>query len=233
MTPNIKLLVIDDDVELCELITEYLSPNGFDVSTVHNGKEGLDLALSENYALVILDVMLPGIDGLEVLRNIRLQSRMPVLMLTALGSDVDRIVGLEIGADDYLAKPFNPRELIARIRAILRRTQAKNVTPSEDSHLLLSVGDVELNRGTHMVSCAGHMIELTSVEFLLLDTLMSKAGAVVNREDLSKVVLGRDFSPFDRSIDIHISKLRKKLGSRPDGIERIKSIRGVGYIYTR
>jgi two-component system response regulator CpxR len=223
-----QILIIDDDVALCELVTEYLAPLGFEIESVHRGDAGAERALAGKHSLVVLDVMLPGLNGFEVLRRIRASSKVPVLMLTARGDDVDRIVGLEIGADDYLPKPFNPRELTARIRAILRRTSpdATHVAGKK-----LSVGDIELNSGTRTVARAGEQVELTAVEFDLLEKLLRAAGQIVTREDLSKEVLGRSSSPFDRSIDMHISNLRKKLGHQFGATERIKTVRGVGYIY--
>ncbi len=223
-----RVLIVDDDVELCELVAEYLTPEGFEVEAVHNGDEGLKRALSGEHVIVVLDVMLPGMNGLDVLRKLRSESRVPVLILTARGDDVDRIVGLEIGADDYLPKPFNPRELLARIRAILRRTQKPTSPPMER----MSVGDVELDPAARVVRRGGEPVELTSVEFGMLEALMRASGQVVTREQLAQNVLGRKFMPYDRSIDMHVSKLRKKLGDS-DGNERIKTIRGVGYVFTR
>lgn len=225
-----QILIIDDDVALCELVTEYLEPLGFQIESVHRGDAGAERALAGKHALVVLDVMLPGLNGFEVLRRIRAGSKVPVLMLTARGDDVDRIVGLEIGADDYLPKPFNPRELTARIRAILRRT---NLEPTQVSGKKLCVGDVELDSGTRAASRAGKNVELTAVEFDLLEKLLRAAGQIVTREELSKEVLGRSSSPFDRSIDMHISNLRKKLGHQFGETERIKTVRGVGYIYAQ
>ncbi|HKP46035.1 MAG TPA: response regulator transcription factor [Pyrinomonadaceae bacterium] len=227
-----QLLIIDDDVALCELVTEYLEPHDFKITSVHRGDAGAERALSGEYALVVLDVMLPGLNGFEVLKRIRSESKVPVLMLTARGDDVDRIVGLEIGADDYLAKPFNPRELMARIRAILRRTQSDNSDSAnaQQSRLLIA-GDLELDAGTRVVRRDGQVIELTAVEFDLLERLLRAAGTIITREQLSKEVLGRKPSPFDRSIDMHISNLRKKLGHQVGDIERIRTVRGVGYIY--
>ncbi|HZS09493.1 MAG TPA: response regulator transcription factor [Blastocatellia bacterium] len=225
-----RVLIIDDDVELCELVAEFLSSEGFTVESIHDGEAGARQAVAGAYALVVLDVMLPGLNGFEVLRRIRQAGRVPVLMLTARGDDVDRIVGLELGADDYLPKPFNPRELVARIRAILRRTQAapgETTAPPEK----FTVGDVELDKGTRTVRRSGELIELTSVEFELLAVLLRNAGRVVIREELVRSVLGRELSPFDRSIDMHVSNLRKKLGHEVNGIERIRTVRGVGYIY--
>jgi DNA-binding response OmpR family regulator len=225
------ILIIDDDVALCELVTEYLQPLGFNIKSVHRGDAGVEQALSGNYSLVVLDVMLPGLNGFEVLRAIRAESKVPVLMLTARGDDVDRIVGLEIGADDYLPKPFNPRELTARIRAILRRAGGdENATASAR---VVKVGDVEIDSGTRVVSRGGENVELTAVEFDLLEKLLRAAGRIVTREELSQQVLGRSSSPFDRSIDMHVSNLRKKLGHRLGENERIKTIRGVGYIYAQ
>ncbi|MBZ5568160.1 MAG: response regulator transcription factor [Acidobacteriia bacterium] len=223
-----RVLIVDDDVELCELVAEYLTPEGFEAEAVHNGEEGLKRALSGEHAIVVLDVMLPGMNGLDVLRRLRAESRVPVLILTARGDDVDRIVGLEIGADDYLPKPFNPRELMARIRAILRRTQP----PTSPSLEKITVGDVELDPAARAVWRAGEPVELTSVEFGMLEALMRAAGQVVTRDQLAQTVLGRKFMPYDRSIDMHVSKLRKKLGDG-DGAERIKTIRGVGYVFAR
>ena len=222
-----RILVVDDDVELCSLVSEYLRPEGFQVEAVHDGKAGLARALSGDHLLAVLDVMLPGINGFDVLRRIRDSSRLPVLLLTARGEDVDRIVGLEIGADDYLPKPFNPRELVARIRAILRRTRAKDEAPVPD---VIRVGDVELDPATRTVLHRGKPVELTSVEFSLLQVLLREAGRVVTREALVDEVLGRKFSPFDRSIDMHVSKVRKKLGDSDTG-DHIKTIRGAGYIF--
>lgn len=225
------ILVIDDDEELCELIAEYLKPEGFELESVHDGVRGVARALQGGFALLVLDVMLPGANGFEVLRQVRAHSRVPVLMLTARGDDVDRIVGLEMGADDYLPKPFNPRELVARIRAILRRTKSEpGITPAPTPERL-SVGDVELDKGARVVRKAGELIEMTTVEFDLLEALLRAAGRVVTREELVTQVLGRRFVPFDRSVDMHVSNLRKKLGHRIGAIERIRSVRGVGYLY--
>src|SRR5215471_6503047 len=220
-----RILIVDDDVDLCELVQQYLEGEGFGVEAVHNGDTGLQRALANSYALVVLDVMLPGMSGLDVLRNLRQHSQVPVLILTARGDEVDRIIGLEIGADDYLPKPFNPRELIARIRAILRR--AHEIERKEPGRL--SVGDLEMDLGAHTVRRDGEAIELTAVEFSLLEHLLRSAGHVVSREQLAQSVLGRKFVAWDRSLDVHVSKLRKKLGERVDDRERIKTVRGVGY----
>jgi len=223
-----RILIVDDDVDLYQLVTQFLEPEGFEVEAAHDGPKGLERALSGDYSLIVLDLMLPDMGGLDVLRNLRLKSNVPVLILTARGEDVDRIVGLEIGADDYLPKPFNPRELLARIRAILRRSRETASHAGDDK---LRVGDVELDPGTRRVQRGGAKIELTAVEFNLLEQLLRSAGRVVERENLAQEVLGRKLSAFDRSLDVHVSNLRKKLGDRPDGEERIETIRGVGYIY--
>jgi two-component system response regulator CpxR len=224
-----RILVIDDDVELCQLVGEYLRAEGFTTECVHDGETGLKKATAGEYLLAVLDVMLPGINGFEVLRRIRAVSRLPVLLLTARGEDVDRIVGLEIGADDYLPKPFNPRELVARIRAVLRRTRGEGGSPAPD---MVTVGDVELDPATRTVRLEGKPVDLTSVEFNLLEVLLREAGRVVPRERLVNAVLSRKFSPFDRSIDMHVSKVRKKLGDT-EADEHIKTVRGVGYIFAR
>lgn len=226
-----QILIIDDDVVLCDLVTEYLAPLGFVIEAIHRGDTGAERARAGTFSLVVLDVMLPGLNGFEVLRRIREDSKVPVLMLTARGDDVDRIVGLEIGADDYLPKPFNPRELVARIRAILRRVKTDEPASQAGSRKVI-VGDVELDGGTRAVLRDGEQVELTAVEFDLLEKLLRAAGQIVTREDLSKEVLGRSSSPFDRSIDMHISNLRRKLGHQASNTERIKTVRGVGYIYT-
>lgn len=228
-----RILVIDDDTELCELLTEYLQPEGFVVLIAHEAQEGLRLALSGEQDLVILDVMLPGMSGFDILRHIRVRSTVPVLMLTARGEDVDRIVGLEMGADDYLSKPFNPRELLARIRAIQRRSEShglKGGWPVRENRLV--VGDICLDPGARSIVQNGRGIELTTVEFSLLHELLKMAGQVVSREELAQRVLDRKLSTFDRSIDVHVSSLRKKLGHELNHHERIKTIRGVGYLYT-
>ncbi len=229
-----RILIIDDDFELCSLVTEYLAAEGFRVESVHDGETGLKRATAGGYLLVILDVMLPGMSGFDVLRRLRATSRIPVLLLTARGEDVDRIVGLEIGADDYLPKPFNPRELVARIRAILRRSAAdRKAVGSPRPPEILRIGDIELDPATRTVCHAGQPVELTSVEFNLLEVLLREAGRVVTREQLVSAVLSRKFSPFDRSIDMHVSKVRKKLGDMNGDEEHIKTVRGVGYILAR
>src|SRR6266436_2788060 len=228
-TPMTRVLLVDDDAELAELVGEYLAREGFSLDAETDGTRAVDRAASGDYQLTVLDVMLPGVSGFDILRHLRAASGIPVLMLTARGDDVDRIVGLEIGADDYLSKPFNPRELVARIRAILRRTQPGELASGARETLV--VGDIEMDTATRTVRRAGEMIELTVVEYDLLEQLLRSAGQIAKREDLVKEVLGRELSPFDRSIDMHVSNLRKKLGHQLNGLERIKTIRGVGYIY--
>jgi len=224
-----KILIIDDDKDLCDLLHDYLTPEGFDVEAVHDGLQGVERAVSGQHALIVLDVMLPGINGFEVLRRIRAVSRISVLMLTARGDEVDRIVGLEIGADDYLPKPFNPRELVARVRAVLRRVEAP-LQPQSDTGRL-TVGDIELIPSTRTVQLNGKTIDLTSVEFTILETLLRLVGQVISRDELVRQALGRNLSTYDRSIDVHVSSLRKKLGPKADGSERIKTVRNIGYLY--
>lgn len=217
---------MDDDRELCQLVTRYLAREGFDISWASNGETGVEQALSGEFCLIMLDVMMPDTDGFDVLRRIRKQSRTPVLMLTAKGDTRDRVRGLEMGADDYLPKPFDPAELVARIRAILRRS-----APRRPVAAAIAVGNIELDGGARTVRRSGVAIDLTTVEFDLLAALINVAGTVVSREDLVSDVLGRDFSPFDRSIDTHVCNLRRKLGPLEDGGERIKGVRGAGYLY--
>ena len=221
-----EILLIDDDVQLCSMLVEYLGRYAFHVSAVHRGDTGLKEALKKEHALILLDVMLPGLDGLEVLKRIRAVSSINVLLLTARGDDVDRIVGLEIGADDYLPKPFNPRELLARMRAILRRSAPVESTIETT---VLRADGLELDTASRTVSENGERIELTDVEFALLEALLRSPGKVVTREELAESVLGRKFHPFDRSLDMHISRLRRKLGSTGMEDDRVKTIRGTGY----
>jgi DNA-binding response OmpR family regulator len=226
-----KILLIDDDEELCELVSEYLTVEGFELESVNDGEAGLERALSGEYDMAILDVMLPKMNGFEVLRSLRTESKMPVIMLTARGDDMERIVGLEIGADDYLPKPFNPRELVARLRAILRRSSSLE-NNGQDANEKIEVDGIQIASSSRTALRDGQDLNLTSVEFDLLRELLREAGKIVKKEDLSERVLERKLSPYDRSLDMHISNLRKKLGARSDGGERIKTIRSVGYIYT-
>jgi two-component system, OmpR family, response regulator CpxR len=221
-----RILIIDDDIELCGLLRELLVAEGYEVESVHSGGGAAARAAGGTYALVVLDVMLPEVNGFDILRDLRRSSDVPVILLTARGDDVDRIVGLELGADDYLPKPFNPRELLARIHAVRRRFQRQ--LGDADSRVL-EVGDLVLDPGARTVRKDGQAVSLTTVEFDVLRALVASAGQVVTREALSEQVLERKFDPFDRSIDMHISKLRRKLDD--DRAERIKTIRGAGYIY--
>lgn len=223
------VLVIDDDVELCNLVSRFLVREGFQIDAVNGGAQGIERALSGDYALVVLDVMMPEMSGFDVLRRIRAESPLPVLMLTARGDALDRVLGLEMGADDYLPKPFSPPELAARIRAILRR--AKPGTPRSSTNTTIAIGEIELDSGARVVRHGHQLINLTTVEFDLLEALMRGAGQVLNREKLTRDILGREFSPFDRSIDTHVCNLRKKIGPLPDGADRIKGVRGIGYLY--
>lgn len=225
-----RILIIDDDEDLCELVSEYLTVEGFETKAINDGKSGLETALDEEPDLIILDVMLPKMNGFDVLRELRKSSQIPVLMLTARGDDTERIVGLEIGADDYLPKPFNPRELVARIRAVLRRVYSDDADETQQDKI--RVEDIEISLKARSAKLAGEDLTLTSVEFDLLVALIREAGKIVKKEDLSRKVLERDLSPFDRSLDMHISNLRKKIGRRSDDDERIKTIRSVGYIFT-
>ena len=226
-----QILVIDDDRELCELLAEFLEPEGFSVETVHEPYQGLRRALSGEHGLLVLDVMLPSMTGFELLRNLRISSQVPVLMLTARGEDVDRIVGLEMGADDYLPKPFNPRELVARIQAIWRRSQPEEKQQLENRSQL-ELDDIIVDMGSRSVKQNNDTIKLTAAEFSLLHELVKNAGQVMTREELTQNVLSRDLEIFDRSIDVHVSSLRKKLGHNINNRERIKTIRSVGYLYT-
>jgi two-component system, OmpR family, response regulator CpxR len=221
----LRILVVDDDVELASLLREFLERESFVVEFAHNGNTGLEMALKGGFDLVVLDVMLPGIDGFEILRRLRPHSAVPVLMLTARGEDVDRIVGLELGADDYLPKPFNPRELVARIRAILRRMEPK---PNAGR---LEINGVVIDPGSREAHCDGRRVELTTLEFDILEQLMRAAGRVLSRDALMEALYSRKATPFDRSMDMHISHLRRKLEAC--GRTLIKTVRGVGYQFCR
>jgi len=224
----VSVLLIDDDAELSKLLEEYLQSEQLELDAAHDGPGGLEKALNNQYSVVILDVMLPGMSGLDVLKQLRQKSGVPVLMLTARGSELDRILGLELGADDYLPKPFNPRELVARLRAILRRTASGGVASTgQPVHL----ADVELHPESRSVTCAGKSVTLTGAEFDLLYTFLRSPGKIISREDLTQAALARPMSPMDRSIDVHVSNLRRKLGSYEGDQERIKAIRGSGYVY--
>ena len=218
-----QLLLIDDDIELCAMLGEYLAPEGFTVTALHDGESGARAALSGAFDVVVLDVMMPRLNGIDALRRIRVASSVPVLMLTAKGDDTDRIVGLELGADDYLPKPFNPRELVARLRAILRR----GVTAADNT--LVNAGPLVIRPGERTANWRGKTLDITSTEFNLLEVLARHAGHVVSKGDLAEQALGRRLTRFDRSIDVHMSKLRNKLGLLDDGRSPIQTVRGMGY----
>jgi DNA-binding response OmpR family regulator len=222
-----RLLLVDDDVELCEILTDYFSAEGFAVESAHDGVRGLARAKSGEHAIMVLDLLLPGMRGLDVLRQLRAESNLPVLILTARGDDVDRILGLELGADDYLAKPFNSRELLARVRAILRRAR-----PSGDG-VRIDIGDLTLDPMARQAWRAGQPLNLTMAEYVLLEAFMRHAGQVLSRERLAEQVLGRRLASFDRSIDVHVSNLRKKLGDAASAREHIRAVRGEGYVLVR
>ena len=223
-----KILLVDDDQELCELLARYLQREGIDVDQVHKGPDGLRQALTQPYDAMVLDVMMPGMTGLEVLTELRKKSQLPVVMLTAKGDGMDRTVGLEIGADDYLPKPCNPRELIARLRAVLRRSQPEPVTKNAD---VIRIDELEINHSQHHVLKNNEPLELTVTEYNILNTLVSHLGNVVEKNQLAEEAMSRSLTLFDRSLDMHLSNLRKKLGVHDDGQTRIKTIRGVGYMY--
>lgn len=225
MAPTTRLLLVDDDTELCSSLSRLLKMDGFEVSAVHDGDAGVRESLSGEYDAVILDVMLPGSDGKKVLRQIRMKSEIPVLMLTARGDDADRIAGLEGGADDYLPKPCNARELVARLRAILRRR-------GEAAPEVVEAGDVQIHVKTRRVLQNRVEVALTSAEFDILLLLARNAGKPLTRDEIAETALGRPVAPLDRSIDNHVSNLRRKLGSHVGELERIRNIRGMGYCYT-
>lgn len=224
----IPVLLVDDDIELTAMLSQYLAREGFDVHAVHDGQAGVFEAASGRYAIVVLDVMMPGLSGMEALRRIRALSKVPVLMLTARGDNVDRIVGLDMGADDYVPKPCTPGELVARIRAILRRTQAREATPSSGQRVL-QAGELVLSPGNRQATWRGVPLELTGTEFSLLEVLARHVGQLVSKQDISLQAFSRPLARFDRRIDVHISSIRQKLGTRADGESWIQSVRGLGY----
>jgi len=229
-----RILLADDDVELTEMLSQYLGAEGFAVETAHDGESALAMVRGGGFDLMVLDVMMPGKNGFDVLRELRASSLLlPVLMLTARDEDVDSIVGLELGADDYLPKPCNPRVLVARIRAILRRAMSGAAGAAGASPAALVLGDLEMHTGTRRVTCGGQPVAMTSTEYSVLEVLLREAGHVVSKADLSERALGRKLTRYDRSLDMHVSSLRRKLGSLHGGEERIKTVRGVGYQYTR
>ena len=223
----LRVLVIDDDVKLCRLVRDYLAPFGYLVAAAHNGIEGLEEARTGRYDAVILDLMMPRMDGFSVLRELRKVSDVPVLMLTARGEEADRIVGLELGADDYLPKTFSTRELLARLRAVTRRRRGGAVAGDEEP--VLEWGPLRLDQGSHKAALDGEPLALTRIEFAILRALLSAPGRVLSRTRLIEEVAGRDYEAFDRSVDVHISALRKKLGDDAKNPRLIRTIRGVGY----
>jgi two-component system response regulator CpxR len=223
MPPTI--LIADDDTELCELLREYLGMEGFEVRLAFDGEQALAESRRPGLDAMVLDIMMPRMNGIDVLRNLRKESELPVIMLTARGDDIDRIIGLELGADDYLAKPANPRELLARIRAILRRSNTQSTVAT------LEVGDLVLNQARRELHRDGLLIDLTSTEFSILQLLLQRSGEIVEKKDMYLAALGREPVAYDRSIDMHVSNLRRKLGQAMDGTERIETIRGIGYQY--
>jgi two-component system response regulator CpxR len=224
-----NILLVDDDKQLCDLIEEFLVDEGFKVTKAHDGTEGLTQARSGNFDIVVLDVMLPIYSGFEVLSKLRAHSDVPVIMLTAKGDSVDRIVGLDMGADDYLAKPCNPRELVARINAVLRRLDKQASITSTET---LQVSGILLNRGNRSCSYDGQILNITGAEFSILDQLMSSAGAILSKEVLTEQALSRKLTPYDRSIDVHVSNIRKKLASIGVAKDQIINVRGAGYMFT-
>lgn len=228
-----RLLVIDDDIKLCRLIKDYLEPMGYAVALAHTGPEGVERALEDRWAAVVLDVMLPGLDGFEVLRRIRTQSDVPVLMLTARGEEPDRIVGLELGADDYLPKTFSPRELLARLRAVTRRSTRATPDPEDTAEADLVLGPLHLNAGARLAVLDDQPLDLTPVEFDLLHSLARARGRVKSREQLLDEIRERDYDVFDRSIDVHISALRRKLGDDAREPRFIKTVRSAGYLFLK
>ena len=229
MNKSSSILIVDDDRELAQMLTEYLTAEGFTTKVAHDGSAALNQLANSKYDLVILDVMLPSLNGFDVLRSLRQTLSVPVIMLTAHGTDVDRIVGLELGADDYLAKPFNPRELVARIRAVMRRFTTRDPGTLSPP---VAIGQLRLDPSTFGVALEGKQIRLTGTEFRVLEMLMRAPGHVQSRDALTERVLGRKLTPYDRSIDTHVSNLRRKLGLGEPGLPEIRSIRGTGYVLT-
>lgn len=227
----IRVLLADDDVELAGMLKDYLEQEGFSVTAVHDGEAGATEALTGQYMIAVLDVMMPHLNGIEALRRIRAKSSMPVLMLTARGDDTDRIIGLELGADDYVPKPCTPRELTARIRAILRRTQNSDADKAPSAPL--TVGSLTIRSEQRLAEWNGQSLELTSTEFNLLEVLARNAGRPVSKAALSEQGLGRPLARFDRSIDVHLSSIRHKLGTLPDGRSCIQTVYRQGYQFLR
>jgi len=227
-----SVLLVDDDEKLCKLLREYLEDYGFQILTIGDGTSVVRTIRAESPDIIILDIMLPGKDGLDVLKEIRTEFSMPVIMLTAKGEDADRIVGLELGADDYLPKPFNPRELLARMKAVLRRMSSRDSgETAQDENLIIEAGGLVLNKAKHTLLVEEQEVELSSTEYKLLEVLMERPNTVQSRDELMNLVRGRDFMAFDRSIDVHISKLRTKLKKYPRFRNSIKTVWGTGYMF--
>jgi DNA-binding response OmpR family regulator len=224
-----RLLVVDDDLKFCRLISDYLSRYGYDVTLVHDGLAALQIALSSTWDAIVLDVMLPGLEGYGVLKRLREETQVPILMLTAMGDETDRIVGLELGADDYLPKTFSPRELVARLRAVLRRTN-RSVAATGSNDLEMTVGSISIDTGSRTVTNDGELLLLTPVEFDLLVVLANAKGRIKTREQLLNEIRDRHFDIYDRSIDVHISALRRKLKDDPKNPKYIRTIRSAGYM---
>ena len=227
-----SVLLVDDDEKLCKLLREYLEDYGFQVITLGDGSAVVKTIRAESPDIIILDIMLPGQDGLDVLKEIRKEFSMPVIMLTAKGEDADRIVGLELGADDYLPKPFNPRELLARMKAVLRRMSSRGTGEiAQDENLMIEAGGLVLNKAKRTLLVEEQEVELSSTEYKLLEVLMERPNTVMSRDELMNRARGRDFMAFDRSIDVHISKLRTKLKAFPRFRNSIKTVWGTGYMF--
>lgn len=231
METNAPILIIDDDDKLRELLVEYFEEYGHTVHTLPSGMKAVETVREKSPSVVVLDVMMPGKDGFEVLRDIRAHSDVPVIMLTAKGEDTDRIVGLEMGADDYMAKPFNPRELLARIKAILRRFDSNSHPVAQHTPSMLNAGGLKLNLSRQTLLVGGDELELAATEFRLLKVLMSNADRALTRDALMDMVWDKDFTAYDRSIDVHISKLRSQLKPYPEHEKRIKTVWGTGYMF--
>ena len=229
---NMRILIVDDDKKLCRLVADYLEPMGYAVEAAHNGAQGLEMILEGDYHAVILDVMMPRMDGFEVLKRLRKESDMPVLMLTARGEETDRIVGLEMGADDYLPKTFSSRELLARLRAVTRRySRVEPQAASAGEKNLLAFGDLQVDLSARAVRLGAETLDLTPIEYDLLTSLAKSSGRVLSRDQLLDAVAGRSYDVFDRSVDVHISSLRRKLGEDPRSPRFIQTVRTAGYMF--
>ncbi len=234
LSSKMKILMVDDDEKLCQLVADYLEPMGYEVEAAHNGIQGLQMIRNGDYQAVILDVMMPQMDGFEVLKRLRKESDVPVLMLTARGEETDRIVGLEMGADDYLPKTFSSRELLARLRAVTRRhivSERQAASAATDKALIF--GNLKIEQSSRTVRLNARTLDLTPIEYDLLKSLAKATGRVLTRDQLLDTVAGRDYEVFDRSIDVHISSLRRKLGEDPRNPKFIQTVRSVGYMFKK